>query len=238
MASFSSKRANEVTMQYKVNTILSALMLVGFTSLIGCAHAQKQNNSQKSGNRTNYTLNGGHDHQYLGASIQTQSEYDETQPFKPAKHHKVLVDYVEQMALDLIDTLELDTEQSSDINIGVTTIVDLDASLTKSNQLGNQIAETLIHQLQKFGYGVVDFKTANTIDVTRRGDFVFSRNIKKLSDEHMATHVLAGTLIYRNNAVIVNTRVINVKTKKIVASSRELIPFYVINKEDIYLSSN
>ena len=54
----------------------------------------------------------------------------------------------------------------------------------------------------------------------------------------MASHVLAGTLIYRHDAVVVNTRVINAHTKKIVASSRKLIPIYVLNKEDIYLSSN
>ena len=62
--------------------------------------------------------------------------------------------------------------------------------------------------------------------------------IEKLSEDQMASHVLAGTLIYRSDAVVVNTRVINAHTKKIVASSRKLIPLYVLNKEDIYLSSN
>ncbi len=158
--------------------------------------------------------------------------------FTPLQHHKTLANYVEQMALDLVDTLEFESDTDTNINIAVTTLVDLDSSLTKSNQLGNQISETLIHQLQKFGYGVVDFKTTQTIDVNSRGDFAFSRDIEKLSEEQMASHVLAGTLIYRNDAVVVNTRVINAHTKKIVASSRKLIPIYVLNKEDIYLSSN
>ena len=85
---------------------------------------------------------------------------------------------------------------------------------------------------------MVDFKTTSTIDVNRRGDFVFSRNIKKLSEDHMSSHILAGTLIYRQNGIVINTRIINVNTKQIVASSREFIPQYVLSKEDIYLSSN
>ena len=159
--------------------------------------------------------------------------------FTPYSHHKTLVNYVEQIALDLADTLDTKSdEHNSNIHVAVTTIVDLDSSLNNSNQLGNQISETLIHQLQKFGYSVVDFKTRENIEVNSRGDFAFSRNITQLNQDQMASHVLAGTLIYRQNGIIVNTRVINVKTKQIVASSRKLIPLYVLNKEDIYLSSN
>ncbi|WP_289053119.1 FlgO family outer membrane protein, partial [uncultured Pseudoalteromonas sp.] len=175
---------------------------------------------------------------YDNQSVQQQSEYDTVRQFTPLKHHKTLANYVEQMALDLVDTLEAEAPDNNSINIAVTTIVDLDASLNKSNQLGNQLAETFIHQLQKFGYGVVDFKTMDNIDVSNRGDFVLSRDIEKLSESSMANYVLAGTLIYRPNGVAVNTRVINVHSKHIVASSRKLIPLYVLNKEDIYLSSN
>ncbi len=202
---------------------------------------QNNEHNEDTDSRTDYTVNGSYNELnavYNTQVIQSQSEYDSSQQFTPLKHHKTLVNYVEQMALDLVDTLEFESDTDTNINIAVTTLVDLDSSLTKSNQLGNQISETLIHQLQKFGYGVVDFKTTQTIDVNSRGDFAFSRDIEKLSEEQMASHVLAGTLIYRSDAVVVNTRVINAHTKKIVASSRKLIPIYVLNKEDIYLSSN
>ncbi|MBH0059877.1 flagellar biosynthesis protein FlgO [Pseudoalteromonas sp. NZS71] len=206
-------------------------------NLAGCAFTQNNESAEMNASSTtqvNYDL----------ASMLKTAEQKSTQDnvngnqFTPLKHHKTLANYVEQMALDLVDTLEFESDTNANINIAVTTLVDLDSSLTKSNQLGNQISETLIHQLQKFGYGVVDFKTTQTIDVNSRGDFAFSRDIEKLSEDQMASHVLAGTLIYRSDAVVVNTRVINAHTKKIVASSRKLIPIYVLNKEDIYLSSN
>ena len=213
------------------------IVFFALANLTGCAFTQNNESAEMNASSTtqvNYDL----------ASMLKIAEQKSTQDdvngnqFTPLQHHKTLANYVEQMALDLVDTLEFESDTDTNINIAVTTLVDLDSSLTKSNQLGNQISETLIHQLQKFGYGVVDFKTTQTIDVNSRGDFAFSRDIEKLSEEQMASHVLAGTLIYRSDAVVVNTRVINAHTKKIVASSRKLIPIYVLNKEDIYLSSN
>ncbi|MBG9989652.1 MULTISPECIES: FlgO family outer membrane protein [Pseudoalteromonas] len=213
------------------------IVFFALANLTGCAFTQNNESAEMNASSTtqvNYDL----------ASMLKTAEQKSTQDdangnqFTPLQHHKTLANYVEQMALDLVDTLEFESDTNANINIAVTTLVDLDSSLTKSNQLGNQISETLIHQLQKFGYGVVDFKTTQTIDVNSRGDFAFSRDIEKLSEDQMASHVLAGTLIYRSDAVVVNTRVINAHTKKIVASSRKLIPIYVLNKEDIYLSSN
>jgi TolB-like protein len=201
-------------------------------------HEHDSNSHTTTQASTSYVLNGRYDTQTHNQIVQPNNDYDASKPFKPVKHHKTLVNYVEQMALDLVDTLEYDTESDTQVNIAVSTLVNFDSSLNKSNQLGNQISETLIHQLQKFGYSVVDFKTTSTIDVNSRGDFVFSRNIKKLSEDHMASHILAGTLIYRQNGIVINTRIINVNTKQIVASSREFIPQYVLSKEDIYLSSN
>ena len=213
------------------------IVFFALANLTGCVFTQNNESAEMNASSTtqvNYDL----------ASMLKTAEQKSTQDdangnqFTPLQHHKTLANYVEQMALDLVDTLEYESDTDTNINIAVTTLVDLDSLLTKSNQLGNQISETLIHQLQKFGYGVVDFKTTQTIDVNSRGDFAFSRDIEKLSEEQMASHVLAGTLIYRSDAVVVNTRVINAHTKKIVASSRKLIPIYVLNKEDIYLSSN
>ncbi len=215
----------------------SAIGLATLLTLAGCSIIQNNESVEvvtPVDNTPNYDLTS------MLQSVQAEqnSEPQDSSAFVPLKHHKTLVNYVEQMALDLVDTLESEAQDNNSINIAVTTIVDLDASLNKSNQLGNQIAESFIHQLQKFGYGVVDFKAMNSIDVSNRGDFVLSRDIEKLSESSMANYVLAGTLIYRPNGVAVNTRVINVHSKHVVATSRKLIPLYVLNKEDIYLSSN
>jgi len=160
-----------------------------------------------------------------------QEQYADTTQFNPNKHHKTLVNYVEQMALDLVDTMQTELDTS----IAVTSFVDLDATLNNSNQLGNQLSESFIHQLQKFGYGIVDFKTTDYIAVNARGDFVFSRDIEQLADKHIASHVLSGTLIYRSSGVEVNARIIDINSKRVIASSNKTLPYYVLNNADIHL---
>ena len=175
--------------------------------------------------------------QYELTQILQQAQLNDAEPldsgaqFIPYKHHKTLVNYVEQMSLDLADTMQ--TEQ--DVSIAVTSFVDLDASLNNSSQLGNQLSESFIHQLQKFGYGIVDFKTTDHIAMNARGDFVFSRDIEQLADKHIASHVLSGTLIYRSNGVEVNARIIDITSKRVVASSNKILPYYVLNNADIHL---
>jgi len=212
-------------------------MLILSLSLTGCAFLKPKPVVvvQSTTQETQLTLSD----MIKNVQVNDQTTGIETTQFAPHGHHKTLVNYVEQMALDLADTLDLQNSSADNpLNIGVTSLVTLDSTLNNSNQLGNQISETLIHQLQKFGYSVVDFKTMDVIDVNARGDFAFTRDMTKLNDDNMANYVLAGTLIYRRDGVAVNTRIINVKTKQIVASSRKLIPYYVISKEDIYLSNN
>jgi TolB-like protein len=153
--------------------------------------------------------------------------------FVPYQHHKTLVNYVEQMALELVDTMQ----QESELGIAITTFVDLDTSLKSSSQLGNQIAESMMYQLQKFGYGVVDFKAMDVINVTARGDFVMSRDVEELAERRIASHVLAGTLIYRTNGVEVNARVVNLNSKLVVASAQKVIPYFVLKNESIQLAT-
>ncbi len=153
--------------------------------------------------------------------------------FVPYQHHKTLVNYVEQMALELVDTMQ----QEAELGIAITTFVELDASLDTSSQLGNQIAESMMYQLQKFGFGVVDFKAMDVIKVTPRGDFVMTRKVEELAERQIASHVLSGTLIYRNTGVEVNARVINLNSKQVTASAQKVIPYFVLQNESIQTAS-
>jgi TolB-like protein len=160
------------------------------------------------------------------------NQYEEEQElmvnqiYSPHSHHLKIESYVEQMALDLVDTMVSDQA----VNIAVVSFVNLDKTLQKSSQLGNQLSEIFIHQLQKFGYGVVDFKTTDHVAVTYFGDFVFSRDTKQLSKDRIASHVLSGTLVYRANGIEINARVIDIDSKRVVASSTKLVPSYVLER--------
>ena len=218
----------------------SALISISALSLLlsGCNLMGESTATEPAKSEPEQTVVSDLDFNQIMAQMQRndeQEQYADTTQFNPNKHHKSLVNYVEQMALDLTDTMQVAPQDAA---IAVTSFVDLDASLTTASQLGNQLSETFIHQLQKFGYSAVDFKTANLITVNKQGDFAFTRNTRKLAGTNIASHVLSGTLIYRADGVVINARVINIENKRLAASSRTFIPLYVLNKEDIYLSSN
>jgi len=142
----------------------------------------------------------------------------------------LLNEYVEQMSISLVDNLN---PRIKDVKVAVTSFVELSSRLTKTSALGNQLAESFIHEVQKFGIPVIDFKTLDSIKVTSSGDFIFSRNISELSVTNNINYVLSGTLVYGEFGVVVNARIINLKTKVVVSSARKLIPHFVLKSENV-----
>ncbi|WP_018690691.1 FlgO family outer membrane protein [Algicola sagamiensis] len=143
------------------------------------------------------------------------------------EHHKLISDYVEQMAMQLHRTA---TNLPDRARIAVSSFVSFDASLKQTSRLGNQIAESFIHELQVFGWPVVDFKTMDTIQVTVAGDFVFSRNYMELAKRQKIDYVLAGTLSYTPKGIIVRSRIIDIHEKSVAASSKGMIPYFVLKE--------
>ncbi|MFC3031866.1 FlgO family outer membrane protein [Pseudoalteromonas fenneropenaei] len=161
--------------------------------------------------------------------VEPEAEPPAQYTFTPRKHHKQLNDYIEQLALTLSDSIAA----SNDPTIAVTSFVELNQSLQHTNQLGNQLSEGLMSALQRFGFITVDFKVMNDIKITDRGDFGFSRQLSELNHDLHADHVLSGSLIYRQQGVEIQARVVNLKSKALAASARTVVPYYVL--QDIAL---
>jgi len=142
----------------------------------------------------------------------------------------LLNEYVEQMAINLIDNLN---PQIVGVKVAVASFVELSSSLTKTSALGNQLSENFIHEIQKLGLQVIDFKTVDIIQVTPSGDFMFSRNMRDLSMKNNINYALSGTLVYGEFGVVVNARIINLNTKVVVSSARKMIPHFVLKSENL-----
>lgn len=165
---------------------------------------------------------------------------DDMQPSKPdyvpMNHFVKLDNYVEQMAIELSDLLNETQKMSTEL--AVASFVRLDGTLQTSDQLGNQLAETFMHQLHRFGYQVVDTKLLDNVNITRMGDYVFSRKSKSKFNTEAAEYVLSGTMLYREKGVLVNARVMSLESKKVVATTSKMIPWYVLRSENILVSSS
>jgi TolB-like protein len=108
--------------------------------------------------------------------------------------------------------------------VAVASFVFLDASYDSSSLLGNQIAESFIHEIRKFNIPVLDFKTTGWLMVTPGGDFAQSRDYQELSSETQISYVVTGTLVKHQGGILVNARMVDMKSKVVVASAQSLIP--------------
>lgn len=122
-------------------------------------------------------------------------------------------------------------ESSSFVNpktpIAVASFVNL-KDLESTNWLGNQIAESFVHELQRHGMIVVDFKTTGHIRVTADGDYAFSRDWKELPERQIIDYVVTGTMMEQEDGILVNARMIGMQSRVVVATAQSFVPNWVV----------
>ena len=114
--------------------------------------------------------------------------------------------------------------------VAVASFVDL-KDLETTNWLGNQLAESFVHELQRHGLVVIDFKTTGHIRVTKTGDYVFSRDWQELPERQIIDYIVSGTMVEQENGILVNARMIGIQSKVIVATAQSFIPSWVLGDE-------
>ena len=136
-------------------------------------------------------------------------------------------DVVKGLALQMINSSAYVNPKTP---IAVASFVNLE-DLESTNWLGNQLSESFIHELQRHGYVVVDFKTTGFIRVTPEGDFVFSRDWKELPERQIIDYVVTGTMMKQETGVMINARMIGMQSHVVVATAQSFIPDWVISDE-------
>jgi TolB-like protein len=114
--------------------------------------------------------------------------------------------------------------------VAVASFVNLN-DLESTNWLGNQIAENFVHELQRHGLVVIDFKTTGHIRVTKEGDYVFSRDWKELPERQIIDYIVAGTMLEQEDGIIINARMIGIQSHVVVATAQSFIPSWVLGEE-------
>jgi len=105
----------------------------------------------------------------------------------------------------------------------VTTFVNLD-NMKETSSLGRLIAENLIHELQVRGWKVFDIRLAKDIVVKPQGEFSITRDIRNIRNYYRVNSVISGTYAITSNSVIVNARIIDVKSGVVVSTGQIILP--------------
>lgn len=145
--------------------------------------------------------------------------------FNLPKH--AINDVVKGLAFQM---LESSAFVSAKTPVAVASFVNL-KDLETTNWLGNQIAENFVHELQRHGLVVIDFKTTGHIRVTKEGDYIFSRDWKELPERQIIDYVVAGTMLEQENGILVNARMIGIQSRVVVATAQSFIPKWALGEE-------
>lgn len=137
--------------------------------------------------------------------------------------------YVRGIMQDMAENLQYVNTKTP---LAVSSFIYLDDEYNDGTLLGNQLAESFMHELHSFGVPVIDFKTTDYMRVTPSGDFVFSRDYLELSQDQNFNYVLAGTMVNHQGGVLVNARIVGLTSKAVVGSAQGFIPQSVVDALD------
>jgi TolB-like protein len=141
--------------------------------------------------------------------------------FQTPLHFQLLSEYTEQMAADLNKDLYNVPIRDA---IAVASFVYFDSTLQRTSTLGNQLAEFFINDLQNIGLPVTDQKLSSNIVVNGAGDFALSRNMQEMNLGDDIGYVLVGIMIENPRGLILNVRLLDAETSRVVASTSKLLP--------------
>lgn len=210
-------------------TILMSILLLG-AALSACSSQQFFKDDITSSLDTQIKKRcadeGGGFHNCKGMQLQNKTSKSESTLFNVNLHFNRLSEYTEQMAADLQnDVRGMQVEQT----IVVASFVHLDSTLQTTDALGIQLAESFINDLQQIGLPVADHKLMGVLNVNEKGDFAFSRDTGQFYNEVNIGYVLTGTMQKKSKGLVVNARLINYTTNKVIASASKFLPNVVVN---------
>lgn len=90
--------------------------------------------------------------------------------------------------------------------------------------LGHQLEEGMLTEATKRGFIAQEFKLTHDIIVSGKADRVLSRDIDQLMPLDRVDFFITGTLVYQESGAMVNARVINARTRDVVAAATRFFP--------------
>ena len=146
-----------------------------------------------------------------------------------AKHGMEVSKTASEMADTLVKTLKQDLAKDknggSDYpKVGVTSFFDTD-TYENAGYLGRALGEFFIHELDRRGIPVSEFKLTGNISVSKDGEDVFSRDWKKLAGKARFRHILAGTITRNEQGVVLLARIIDMQSSEVKGSATGFIPY-------------
>jgi TolB-like protein len=122
---------------------------------------------------------------------------------------------IASLATQMMRNKKMDTNKP----VLITSFVKLN-EFKKTTEFGRVISESLIDELSNRGFNVIEFRGQMSVSVNDKGEYFITRKTNRLKNKVPNTYVVVGTYSRQYGKVMLNARVIDNVTGKIISSSR------------------
>lgn len=139
---------------------------------------------------------------------------------------QILYREIKALADDLLRSLADPDPESGDLAEGiiVTTFVDL-KKLYRTSSLGRYVAEQLLTEMGQRRYDVVELRKSRAVMVREPGgEYGLSRDPAEIVQSVRAGAMLAGTYTVAGEGIIINARIIDNRSARLLASATAILP--------------
>jgi TolB-like protein len=130
-------------------------------------------------------------------------------------NQKTLEATINSLATQMMRNQKMNTTKP----ILITSFVKLD-QFKKTSEFGRVISESLINELSNRGFNIIEFRGQMAVSINEDGEYFISRKPHELKDKIPNTYVVVGTYSRQYKKIILNARVIDNITGKIITSAR------------------
>lgn len=122
---------------------------------------------------------------------------------------------INSLATQMMRNRKMDTNKP----ILITSFVRLD-NFKKTTEFGRIVSESLINEMSNRGFNVIEYRGQMALSINERGEYFITRNPYKLKDKVPNTYVVVGTYSRQFGKIMLNARVMDNITGKIITSAR------------------
>ena len=131
---------------------------------------------------------------------------------------------IASLAAQMLQNKKMDTNKP----VLITSFVKLD-EFKKTTEFGRVISESLINELSNRGFNIIEFRGQMAVSINDEGEYFISRKPHELKNKTPNTYVVVGTYSRQAGKIMLNARVIDNITGKIITSARSTYEHGVMN---------
>ncbi|WP_293751301.1 FlgO family outer membrane protein [uncultured Paraglaciecola sp.] len=143
-----------------------------------------------------------------------------------SRHFVLINEYTQQIAQELKTDLPI---YGLDGAIVVTPFVYRNSPIEQAEELGQDLANYLSNDLRDLGIVTSDTSLVPLFYRTEQGAIEFSALQQDVFDDLDSAYVLAGNLLRTHQGIMINSKIIELKSGKLIASNAKLLPNLLLN---------